>query len=256
MYKSALDGLSGCVNIVFILIIMKNITKALTKGKGNQKLWKSVRIYCVQSVFIVLAFLLAGLNVQAYFNQDQQVADGGFGAADSEKSILAILSQSEETEIVYNDNLPLEENAQTGQAKGGGIEDPVFSNESLASAQGFVAGAVTTSTEEQMGTDNEELATVQGEALQKTSSPDGDLPSDEETSDRVIQYTIQPGDTLSSVASKFGVSTEVVYWENKSRGLYIDSTLKPGDELGIPLFSGVTHQVGKNDTVEKIAATF
>ncbi|MFH1508674.1 MAG: M23 family metallopeptidase [bacterium] len=224
--------------------MFKKIT--LSEEQKNE-LWKKVRKYMAQGVFIILTLLVTSFNVQAYFAEDaNEVRDGGFGAIDEEKNVLAFLTQEEAVEVIPNNNLTYEEKS---------VEES-FSEESLASAQGFVAGSKTTATEDEIGSAVEELATVQGEALQKTSSPDGDLPDTPGQGDRVIQYTIQPGDTLSTIAAKFGVSTEVVYWENKSRGLYIDSALKPGDELGIPIFEGVTHQVGSGDTIEKIAAIF
>lgn len=69
----------------------------------------------------------------------------------------------------------------------------------------------------------------------------------------VESYTIQPGDTISSIAQKFNLSIQTILWENN---LTAYSILRPGQELKILPLSGVTHKIKKGDTIESIAKKY
>lgn len=69
----------------------------------------------------------------------------------------------------------------------------------------------------------------------------------------VIDYVIDQGDTLSSIAYKFGVSVNTVLWENN---LSLRSVIRPGDKIKIPPTTGVMYTIKKNDTLNKIANIF
>lgn len=73
-----------------------------------------------------------------------------------------------------------------------------------------------------------------------------------EMSDRAI-YTVQSGDTLSTIAETYTLNTTTVMWEN---GLSKYSTLKVGQELVIPPVNGVTHEVKSGQTLVKVAALY
>ncbi|MBI4160659.1 MAG: M23 family metallopeptidase [Candidatus Yanofskybacteria bacterium] len=78
----------------------------------------------------------------------------------------------------------------------------------------------------------------------------------DEFSDRgaqIANYTVQEGDTLSFIASDFGVSVNTIIWANNLKN--IDS-ISPGQELKIPPVSGVIHEVKKGDTVSTIAKKY
>lgn len=66
-------------------------------------------------------------------------------------------------------------------------------------------------------------------------------------------YTVEAGDTISTIASKFGVNIGTILWANN---LTARSTIKPGATLRIPPVSGVLYMVQKGDTVARIAAKF
>ncbi len=70
--------------------------------------------------------------------------------------------------------------------------------------------------------------------------------------DQVVSYTVAPGDTLSGIAEKFGVSVDTVKWANSIRG----ESLSIGDELKIPPVTGVVHKVREGDTVYSIAKKY
>lgn len=73
-----------------------------------------------------------------------------------------------------------------------------------------------------------------------------------DTRDKIIEYKVQSGDTLSNVADKFGVSIETIRWQNS---LTKDS-IKEGQILQILPVTGISHTVKKGDTVYSIAKTY
>ena len=75
----------------------------------------------------------------------------------------------------------------------------------------------------------------------------------EKTRDKVIDYSIQQGDTVSSIADKFGISTDTILWQNNLGG---KDRIKPGQTLEILPVSGISHKVGKGDTVYSIAKKY
>ncbi len=70
---------------------------------------------------------------------------------------------------------------------------------------------------------------------------------------KVIDYEVQPGDSLGSIAQKFQVSIATILWENN---LGINSYLYPGNKLRILPINGLTHTIKKGDMLKKIAALY
>ncbi|HXS14578.1 MAG TPA: peptidoglycan DD-metalloendopeptidase family protein [Candidatus Saccharimonadales bacterium] len=69
---------------------------------------------------------------------------------------------------------------------------------------------------------------------------------------KIITYTVERGDTLSSIAQKFGVSVDTLKWQND---LTSDS-VTAGDSLDILPVTGVAYKVRSGDTVYSIAKKF
>jgi len=69
----------------------------------------------------------------------------------------------------------------------------------------------------------------------------------------VVDYEVQSGDTLSSVAKKFGVSSDTVKWANDLSDV---NQLKPGQTLKILPVTGVSHTVKSGETLESIAKKY
>ncbi len=67
--------------------------------------------------------------------------------------------------------------------------------------------------------------------------------------DSIVKYRVEKGDTISTIAKKFGISEDSIRWENdlSSDDLSVD------DELKILPVSGVAHKVVKGDTIYSIA---
>lgn len=84
------------------------------------------------------------------------------------------------------------------------------------------------------------LTTAEGET--QTIKPD-------RVRDSVINYEIQAGDTLSTLAEKFGVSVDTIKWANNLKG----DSLTIGEELKIPPVTGIVHKVKPGDTIYSLA---
>lgn len=67
--------------------------------------------------------------------------------------------------------------------------------------------------------------------------------------DRISIYVVRPGDTLSEIASMFGVSVNTIIWANNLSS----RSARPGDTLVILPVSGVEHTIVKGDTLGSIA---
>jgi murein DD-endopeptidase MepM/ murein hydrolase activator NlpD len=71
------------------------------------------------------------------------------------------------------------------------------------------------------------------------------------SADKLEHYTVKEGDTLTSIASRYGVSMMTVWWANKMTS---KDDLKVGRELIIPPVSGLVVTVKPGDTLDSIAA--
>ncbi len=69
----------------------------------------------------------------------------------------------------------------------------------------------------------------------------------------VIEYEVKGGDTLSSIADKFGVSTDTIKWANDLTDIH---SIKPGQKLKILPLSGVAHTVKSGDTLQSVAKKY
>ena len=99
-----------------------------------------------------------------------------------------------------------------------------------------------------------DLNTIQETSVVAYASVLEDASNDfSEKSTEVADYTVQDGDTLSFIASDFGVSVNTIIWANNLKSA---DDIKPGQELRIPAVSGVLHKVQKGDTLESIAKKY
>lgn len=86
-----------------------------------------------------------------------------------------------------------------------------------------------------------------------TTDPDTRTVVSDKIRDRVLEYTVQDGDTISSIADKFDITQETILWQND---LTSRSTIKPGDVLEVLPVTGIAHKVVKGDTVHSIAKKY
>jgi len=65
----------------------------------------------------------------------------------------------------------------------------------------------------------------------------------------ITEYEIQEGDSISTIADRFGITVNTLYWANS---LTSSSTIQPGKTLKIPPASGIIHKVVSGDTLDSI----
>ena len=73
------------------------------------------------------------------------------------------------------------------------------------------------------------------------------------TRTEIVYYTVQNGDTVSTIARHFGITVNTILWANNLTSF---SLIRPGDRLSILPYSGVLYTVKKGDTLAKIAQTY
>lgn len=66
----------------------------------------------------------------------------------------------------------------------------------------------------------------------------------------VYEYRVQEGDTVSSIAEKFGVSIDTIVWENELKSA---EAIKPRQILRILPITGVRYRVKRGETIYSIA---
>lgn len=72
----------------------------------------------------------------------------------------------------------------------------------------------------------------------------------------VVEYTVQPGETIASIAAKYsasGVTETMIRWSNnfkKSR------EVKAGEKIYVPGRAGFVHVVRKNETINSLASNY
>jgi len=72
----------------------------------------------------------------------------------------------------------------------------------------------------------------------------------------ITRYVVQPGDTIFGIAARFNLQPETIMWAN---GRFVEDNpdlLRIGQELIILPVDGVYHQVGRGETIAKIAGAF
>jgi len=68
----------------------------------------------------------------------------------------------------------------------------------------------------------------------------------------IFEYKVQSGDTVSTLAQKFGVSSNSIRWSNGISGNYLST----GNKLIIPPISGIVHTVVRGDTPQTLAEKY
>jgi len=69
----------------------------------------------------------------------------------------------------------------------------------------------------------------------------------------IVEYVVEKGDSIKSIADKFGVSANTVLWANDLKS---GASVKAGQVLVILPVSGVLHHVKKGETLSEIVSTY
>jgi murein DD-endopeptidase MepM/ murein hydrolase activator NlpD len=85
-----------------------------------------------------------------------------------------------------------------------------------------------------------------------TDDPGIDTQVSSKVRDSILDYQVQSGDTVTSVAGKFNISADTIRWQNSLTG----DKIKVGQTLKILPVTGIAHTVVKGDTVYSIAKKY
>ncbi len=100
---------------------------------------------------------------------------------------------------------------------------------------------------------NKNLSFAQGATDSSITSVDVfNTQTSQKPRDKILTYTVQNGDTISTVAKKFGVSTDTIKWQNS----LTSDTITAGDQLDVLPVTGVSHKVVRGETVYTIAKKY
>ncbi|MBZ9571871.1 LysM peptidoglycan-binding domain-containing protein [Patescibacteria group bacterium] len=77
--------------------------------------------------------------------------------------------------------------------------------------------------------------------------------SESEIKKEIVEYIVQSGDNLTTIAENFDISLNTLLWAND---LNKSSIIKPGQKLVILPVSGVIHHVKSGETLSKIAKEY
>ncbi len=219
LYATVLPGYKA------YLLIKKVATKFYAPHKSTHPLIHPFsRRYLIHVIVGIIITFTVAANLNAY-----EIQRDDFG----ETSIFAALVTTEDFGVIEEEG-PLQNTKKITRYLGEvGVEN-----------QPYISG----------GTDAEELipSTVAGDSavVSPILSP---TEENLRTRDEIIYYTVQPGDTVSEVAERFGVTSNTLLWENN---LTAYNLIRPGDRLAILPTAGVRHKVAKGDTIASIAKKY
>ena len=97
------------------------------------------------------------------------------------------------------------------------------------------------------------VATPQSYSPQALGAVMGGPGNQAENRTDVVDYEVQPGDTIASVAASFNITQNTLVWAND---LTKSSVLKTGQSLVILPIDGALHIVKSGDTIDSIAKTY
>ena len=99
-----------------------------------------------------------------------------------------------------------------------------------------------------------DITVLSGTALLPESGPAGTMVQINEGNQKgeISTYVVRSGDTLSSIAKSYGVSTNTIIWANDLKG----STIREGQKLVILPITGIKHTVKSGDTLSGLAKKY
>ncbi|MDD4607151.1 MAG: LysM peptidoglycan-binding domain-containing protein [Patescibacteria group bacterium] len=70
---------------------------------------------------------------------------------------------------------------------------------------------------------------------------------------QIEYYVVQSGDTIGSIAEKYGLSQKTILWENN---LTYNSVIRPGQKITVLPIDGVSHKIKSGDTINSLAKKY
>ncbi len=182
--------------------------------------------YSVHAVVLLIAFVAVGVNVKL---SSVRADTADFG----KQSLLYAIVAQQPVEVI-------EEYADYSRPSSASVSD--LGVETLRPSQ------IESGTE--LGVPS---STVLGEGILSTPAVTTATTDSVAPREEIITYKVQDGDTLSTVAHKFGITLDTLLWANN---LTVRSVIKPGDSLSILPVSGVVYTVKKGDSLIAIAKKY
>jgi len=235
------SGIIKPLGVIFHSIFIKGLFFQLYKAYRQVKIYLK-KIFSVIKLrllhpfassrigYLVIIFLVAFVTFSNFYTKETVAASVG-----GQESLLYTLFVGEEEEIIeYVDEQTNEAVLPTSYLQ----EEPAL--EKITQIGEPIE-------EEESGT----LLVEGGSALTKPTI----ITEDPETAvrDEVIFYTVEGGDSISTIARKFGITTNSILWLN---GLSYYDYIKPNQKLSIPPTSGVVHKVAKGETLGAIVKKY
>lgn len=93
-----------------------------------------------------------------------------------------------------------------------------------------------------------EFAVTEGSYLAKPQQ----VLTDDKSNRAIVEYTVEPGDTIPKIARKFNITSDTIRWENDITG----DSVSVGRVLRILPVSGIRYTVQEGDTANGIANRF
>lgn len=215
----------------FSLTVKKRWQKLFGPAK-NKFFYPFIAKPVVHIVVIVLIFSVTAVNIQA------QTAPVGTG----ENSLLFGVLGGEDLELI-------EETAD--------VDRDTVSFSYVSTAYGISSRDVGSADVTLIPVaDNSLLVTTGETAIATTPSITGavrDTSAPRKVRTGTETYIVKEGDTISTIAASFGLSSSTILWAND---LGSNDFIRPGQELAILPVDGVTHEVTSGDTLTKIASRY
>lgn len=152
-----------------------------------------------------------------------------------------------------------QEPQQVGTVANVATPDPITSTSQASSVDDVVAtsvaATVATATNLSVAPNATSLAIsarIKSELAQTASSDKPQIIESATPNRKVIDYTVKEGDSLASIATAFGVSTQTIKWANN---LTTDNVIA-GTALRILPIDGVLYVIKSGDTAESIATRY
>lgn len=204
----------------------KKFLTAVFAPAKNKIIYPLLNKSTVHLVIIFIALAVIGNNLYAKEIPADQVG---------QKTILTALTTSEDQTI---------------------ITDTIAANNTKTNPNAQQSGLLAADSKTEMSATSEEEANsiMTSESSGAVVNPGlTGTTTGERPRDKIEQYTVEGGDTISTIAEKFGISVNTVLWQNK---IGPRDFIKPGQKLTILPQTGVAHEVKKGDTLEQIAKRY
>lgn len=223
------------------LWLKRVVLKTLLPAK-NKFLYPFVNKETVHGIVILISCMILAENIKLKFSHAQSMEEllrsgsiiSSLATEELGDSILIEEKMSIGSEIINENNDHIDTKSfgvksigQIGTSTGE-FEEDFFGARILANAEGVLKPDITSTIE-----------------ARETDQPTGRK--------EIIEYVVQTGDVIGSIAAKFSISVNTILWTNK---LSYNSLIRPGDKLKILPVSGVLHTVASGENLGNIAKKY